>query len=109
MDVNFSGLVRTTAALMDLIVANKGAFINISSALAFVPLPAMPVYCASKAAAHSFTQSLRFQLEHTGVEVIEVMPPAVKTELAAGFDEAGIKTMPVDELVDYTLKDRKGK
>lgn len=104
MDVNFGGLVHTTAALMDLIVANNGTIINVSSALAFVPLPAMPVYCASKAAVHSFTQSLRYQLEDTGVEVIEVMPPAVKTELATGFDEAGIKTMPVDELVEHILK-----
>lgn len=103
MDTNFGGVVRLTSALVDLLVANKGTIINVSSALAFVPLPAMPVYCASKAAVHSYTQSLRFQLEQSSVEVIELMPPAVKTELADGFAEAGIKTMPTAELVERTF------
>lgn len=103
MDTNFGGVVRLTSALIDLLVANKGTIINVSSALAFVPLPAMPVYCASKAAVHSYTQSLRFQLERSGVEVIELMPPAVKTDLAEGFEEVGIKTMPTAELVERTI------
>ena len=64
-----------TSAFIDILTANKGTVINVSSALAFVPLPAAPIYCASKAAIHSYTQSLRFQLEETGVEVIELMPP----------------------------------
>jgi uncharacterized oxidoreductase len=54
-----------------------------SSALAFVPLPCTPIYSATKAAIHSYTQSLRFQLEEAGVEVIEIMPPAVKTDMTA--------------------------
>jgi uncharacterized oxidoreductase len=103
MDTNFGGVVRLTSALIDQLVANKGTIINVSSALAFVPLPAMPVYCASKAAVHSYTQSLRFQLEQSGVEVIELMPPAVKTDLSSGFDEAGIKTITTSELVESTF------
>ena len=64
--------------------------INVSSGLAFVPLPAAPIYSATKAAIHSYTQSLRFQLEETGVEVIELMPPAVKTDMTAEFAEGGV-------------------
>ena len=82
MDVNVSGVIRTTSALIDILTANRGTVINVSSALAFVPVPAMPIYSATKAAVHSYTQSLRFQLEESGVEVIELMPPAVKTDLA---------------------------
>ncbi|HEX6770936.1 MAG TPA: SDR family NAD(P)-dependent oxidoreductase, partial [Acidobacteriaceae bacterium] len=67
---------------IDILTANKGTLINVSSGLAFVPLSSAPIYCATKAAVHSYTQSLRFQLEESGVEVIELMPPAVKTALS---------------------------
>jgi uncharacterized oxidoreductase len=63
----------------------KGALIvNISSGLAFIPMPISPVYCATKAAIHSFTQSLRVQLNGTGVTVIELAPPGVETPLFRG-------------------------
>src|SRR6185312_5024598 len=79
VNINVGGVIGTTSAFIDILTANKGTVINVSSALAFVPLPAAPIYSATKAAIHSYTQSLRFQLEGTGVEVIELMPPAVKT------------------------------
>ena len=59
----------------------NSAIINISSGLAFVPIAFMPVYCASKAALHSITISLRHQLKDTSVKVFEIIPPAVDTEL----------------------------
>jgi len=59
---NIGGVVRTTSALVDLIKTNRGTVINLSSALAFVPLPCLPIYCATKAAIYSYTQSLRFHL-----------------------------------------------
>ncbi len=63
----------------------KGALIvNVSSGLAFIPFPAWPVYCATKAAIHSFTQSLRVQMEGTGVTVVELAPPAAETPLLRG-------------------------
>jgi uncharacterized oxidoreductase len=100
MDINVGGVIRTTSALIDVITANKGTVINVSSGLAFVPLPCAPIYCATKAAIHSYTQSLRFQLEETGVEVIEIMPPAVKTDLTSDLPEGeGFTIITTDELV----------
>src|SRR5438067_12329989 len=104
MNINVGGVIRMTSAFIDILTANKGTLINVSSALAFVPLPFAPIYCATKAAVHSYTQSLRFQLEETGVEVIELMPPAVKTDLAADLAEGdGIALMTTGELVKQSF------
>ena len=103
MNINVGGVIRTTSAFIDILTANRGTVINVSSALAFVPLPSAPIYCATKAAVHSYTQSLRFQLEETGVEVIELMPPAVKTDLTADIAEGGVKLITTDELVKQFL------
>ena len=100
MNVNVGGVIGMTSAFIDILTANKGTLINVSSALAFVPLPSAPIYSATKAAIHSYTQSLRFQLEETGVEVIELMPPVVKTDLAADITEGdGFTVITTDELV----------
>jgi uncharacterized oxidoreductase len=103
VEINVGGVIRTTSALIDILTANRGTVINVSSLLAFVPVPAMPIYSASKAAVHSYTQSLRFQLEDSGVEVIELMPPAVRTDMTSEFDEAGISTITTEELVKQTF------
>jgi uncharacterized oxidoreductase len=58
--------------------------VRASSGLAFIPFPASAVYCATKAAIHSFTLSLRIQMEGTGVTVVELAPPAVETPLLRG-------------------------
>jgi uncharacterized oxidoreductase len=103
VEINVGGVIRTTSALIDILTANHGTVINVSSALAFVPVPAMPIYSATKAAVHSYTQSLRFQLEGSGAEVIELMPPAVRTNMTSEFDEAGISTITTDELVKQSI------
>jgi len=103
IDVNIGGVIRMTSAFIDLLTANKGTVVNVSSALAFVPVPAVPIYSATKAAIHSYTQSLRFQLEETGVEVIEVMPPGVKTEMTTELAEVGISLITTDELVKQSF------
>lgn len=59
----------------------RAAIVNVGSGLAFAPLAAAPIYCATKAALHSFTLSLRHQLRSTSIEVIEIVPPAVNTDL----------------------------
>ena len=105
LEVNAGGVIRMTSAFMDILKANRGTLINVSSALAFVPLPCIPIYCATKAAIHSYTQSLRFQLEETGVEVIELMPPAVKTDMTADLREGdGITMITTEELVKQSFK-----
>jgi len=104
MNINVGGVLRMTSAFIDTLKANKGTIINVSSGLAFVPLPCIPIYCATKAAIHSYTQSLRFQLEETGVEVIEVMPPAVKTDMTADLPEGdGFTLITTDELVKQSF------
>ena len=104
VDINLGGVIRTTSAFIDILTANKGTVINVSSGLAFVPLSSAPIYCATKAAVHSYTQSLRFQLEKSGVEVIELMPPAVKTALSADLPEGGlVAVISTDELLKQTF------
>ena len=103
MNVNIGCVISTTSAFIDILRANKGTVINTSSMLAFVPLPSAPIYSATKAAIHSYTQSLRFQLEETGVEVIELMPPAVKTDMTAELVEGGVTVMTTDELVKQSF------
>src|SRR5580693_3128796 len=73
----------------------KGALIvNVSSGLAFIPFPASPVYCATKAAIHSFTQSLRVQLEGTGVTVVALAPPALARHALAGIEAGKTEIRP---------------
>jgi uncharacterized oxidoreductase len=111
VDINLCGVIRMTSAFIDILTANKGTIINVSSGLAFVPLSSAPIYCATKAAVHSYTQSLRFQLEESGVEVIELMPPAVKTDLSADLPEGGLVALiTTDELLKQTFSAfKKGK
>jgi uncharacterized oxidoreductase len=103
LDINLAGPIRTVAVLIEMLKRNQGTIINVSSGLAFVPLPAGPIYCATKAALHSYTVSLRLQLKSHGVEVIELAPPAVKTHLAS-IPEGDVKVITTDELVDATIK-----
>ena len=103
MNINVGGVITTTSAFMDILSANKGTVINTSSALAFVPLPSAPIYSAGKAAIHSYTQSLRFQLEETGIEVIELMPPGVKTDMTVELAEGGVSVITTDELVKQSF------
>jgi len=105
LDVNLAGPIRLVSAFIELLKANRGTIINVSSGLAFVPMHSAPIYCATKAAMHSYSVSLRQQLSAEGVEVIELMPPAVRTEmLGDAADDGGFKIITTDELVNATIK-----
>ena len=79
---NLLGPIRLTAALLPLLLSQPhSTLMTVSSGLAFVPLAMTPTYCATKAAIHSYTQSLRYQLKDTNVQVIELIPPYVQTDL----------------------------
>lgn len=99
--VNLLGPIRLTAALLPQLAARpRAAIVNVSSALAFVPNARMPTYCATKAALHSYTQSLRHQLRNSAIEVIEVIPPQVRTDLR---DEDDPRAMPLDDYIEQTM------
>ncbi|MNM40563.1 NADP-dependent 3-hydroxy acid dehydrogenase YdfG [compost metagenome] len=84
-------------------VKDAAAILNVTSGLAFTPFAIAPIYSASKAALHSFTMSLRHQLSETSVEVIEVAPPAVNTNLGgAGLHNHG---EPLDAFADSIFND----
>jgi len=99
---NLLGPIRLTDALIDHLVARSdGAIVNVTSGLAFVPLPKAPTYSATKAALHSYTQALRVQLAGR-VEVIELAPPAVRTELTPGQSTRDAY-MPLDAFADEVM------
>jgi uncharacterized oxidoreductase len=90
-------LLLTAELLPTLRAAPRAAIVNVTSALGFVPMARMPTYCATKAALHSYTQSLRSQLRRTSVRVIEIPPPRVYTRgEPEDVDGLGVATF-VDE------------
>jgi uncharacterized oxidoreductase len=102
--INLLGPIRLTAALLPSRLAKPhAAIVNVTSGLAFMPSALTPTYCATKAALHSYTQSLRFQLRDSSVQVIEIVPPQVQTALQGerGFDP---NAMPLDDYIAETMK-----
>ncbi|MFJ8780959.1 SDR family oxidoreductase [Streptomyces sp. NPDC102476] len=102
--VNLLGTIRMTYAFLPLLVGKGDAvLLNVTSALAFVPLPITPTYSATKAALHSFSESLRVQLAgaDAGVQVIEVVPPPVRTTLMGQQDNE--QSMPLDDFLTEAL------
>jgi len=84
--INLHAAIRLCALFTPtLLKQKKAAIVNISSGLAFTPIAMMPIYCATKAAIHSFTMSLRHQLRNTSVRVFEAAPPTTDTELDRSF------------------------
>jgi uncharacterized oxidoreductase len=82
IEVNLQAPVHLSALFIPhLMKRREAAIVNISSGLGFVPLSIMPVYCATKAALHSFSLSLRHQLRNTSIKVFEIIPPTTDTEL----------------------------
>lgn len=100
---NLLGPIRLTNALVDHLSRQPGAaIVNVTSGLAFVPWLKAPTYSATKAALHSYTQALRQQLAGN-VEVIELAPPAVQTELTPGQSTRD-NYQPLDEFADEAIR-----
>jgi uncharacterized oxidoreductase len=102
---NLLGPIRLTAALFPLLKRQpRSTIMTVSSGLAFVPLAMSPTYCATKAAIHSYTLSLRWQLRGTTTEVIELIPPYVQTELLGAQQATDPRAMPLEDFVSEVMQ-----
>jgi len=101
---NLLGPIRLTAALLPhLLKQSSPAIVTVSSGLAFVPMAVTPTYCATKAAVHSYTQSLRSQLKGTNIQVLELIPPYVQTDLMGPRQAQDPNAMPLKEFISETM------
>lgn len=99
---NLLGPIRMLNTFVPFLVTQSDAAImNVSSGLASVPLPLTPTYNATKAAIHSYTQSLRVQLAEASVQVLELVPPAVQTALMGQTNDE--RAMPLEEYLDEVM------
>ena len=104
IETNLLGPLRLTSALLPHLQKQaRATIINVSSGLAFVPLAMTPTYCATKAAIHSYTQSLRYQLRSTNIEVIELIPPYVQTTLMGEGQAEDPKAMPLSDFIEEVM------
>jgi uncharacterized oxidoreductase len=100
--VNLLGPIRLIHAFLPGLLAQPAATImTVTSGLAYVPLPATPTYNATKAAVHSYTESLRVQLSSSNVRVIELVPPATRTTLMN--QQNSEVAMPLDDFLDEVM------
>ncbi|NHI15638.1 SDR family oxidoreductase [Microbacterium excoecariae] len=103
VETNLLGTIRLIAAFLPHLRARgEGTIMTVSSGLAFAPLAATPTYNATKAAVHMLSESIRLQLAGTGVEVVELAPPAVQTDLMPGHAE-NPTAMPLEAFCDEVM------
>lgn len=101
---NLLGPIRLNAALLPTLLEQpRAAVVTVSSGIAFVPKAGNPTYGATKAAIHSYTQALRYQLRDTGVQVIELVPPFVQTELQGPEQAVNPNAMPLADYIAETM------
>ncbi len=104
--LNFLGTVRVIDAFTPhLLERGSGTIITVSSGIGFLPFPVMPTYGASKAAVHAYSESLRAQLAGTGIEVAELVPPAVATRIGGGNPHALALDAYGAEVMDLLAQD----
>ena len=102
---NLLGPMRLTAALLPQLKKQPAATImTVTSGLAYLPLAMTPTYCATKAAIHSYSLTLRYQLKSTKIEVLELVPPYVQTELMGDAQASDPRAMPLKEYIAETMK-----
>lgn len=101
---NLTGPILLTAALLPHLLQKPDATImTVSSGLGFVPLAMTPTYSATKAAIHSYTESLRYQLQGTPIGVIELVPPYVQTELMGSRQLHDPAAMPLSQYLSEVM------
>jgi uncharacterized oxidoreductase len=101
---NLLGPIRLTLALLPHLTAQSdAAVLNVTSGLGFLPLAATPTYCATKAALHSWTESLRWQVRNTSVKVHEIAPPYVRTGLTGERQASDPRAMPLEDYLAETI------
>jgi uncharacterized oxidoreductase len=101
---NLLGPMRLTAALLPQLLAQPRATVmTVSSGLAFVPMAMTSSYCATKAAIHSYTQSLRYQLRGSSVQVLELIPPYVQTHLMGARQANDPNAMPLEDFITEAM------
>jgi uncharacterized oxidoreductase len=98
---NLLGPIRLTSALVEQLKRRRGVIIYNTSVLAFVPMAVTAIYSATKAALHSYVLSQRFLLRDSGVRVLEIAPPWVRTELMNSQEAE--QAMPLDQFINETL------
>jgi uncharacterized oxidoreductase len=104
LPTNLLGPIRLTGALLPHLEKQpRAAVMNVSSGLAFLPLTLTPTYCATKAAIHSYTLSLRYQLKATNIEVLELVPPYVATNLM-DRNASDPRAMPLDKFIAEVME-----
>ncbi|WP_290058428.1 SDR family oxidoreductase [Amycolatopsis solani] len=102
VEVNLLGPIRLIHAFLPGLLARPAATVmTVTSGLAYVPLPATPTYNATKAAVHSYTESLRVQLTGSNVQVIELVPPAIRTTLMN--QQNSEVAMPLEDFLDEVM------
>ena len=107
IDINLKGTIGMVHQFLPhLIKKQTAAIVNVSSAIAFMPYSTAPVYSASKAGVHAYTQALRLQLNKTSVKVFELVPPGVNTNLQNDWllPPNPSQMMNVDKLVKVAIK-----
>ncbi|MFF9207649.1 MULTISPECIES: SDR family oxidoreductase [unclassified Streptomyces] len=101
IDTNLLGTIRVIDAFTPhLVRQGAGTFVTVTSGIAFLPFPPMPSYAASKAAVHAYSEALRAQLDGTGVDVVELVPPAVAT---AGQEKVNPHALPLDDFATEVM------
>lgn len=101
---NLLAPIRLTAALLPLLKRQPRATImNVSSGLAFLPLAMTPTYSATKSAVHAYSEGLRYQLQGSAVDVVELVPPYVQTGLMGEGQASDPHAMPLAEFIDEVM------
>jgi uncharacterized oxidoreductase len=105
IQTNIVGVLRLTAALLPSLKKQPSStIITTTSGLGFVPFATYATYCATKAFLHSWLQSLRFQLKKTSVEILELIPPYVQTELGGPQQTTDPHAMPLADYIGEVMR-----